>query len=68
MQSVLLGFLNVSHINLVADSSTHRCQDTYETCAYAWENHLSDCWSIQRIQFGHHAPMLDQDLPGDIML
>ena len=63
-----LGFLNVSHFNIVADGSTHSCQDTLVSLAYSWEQDLAVCLTIQRIQPGQHVTMLDQDMPGEIAI
>ena len=42
------GFLNVRHFNIVADASTHSCQDTLVSLGYTWENNLAVCLTTQR--------------------
>ena len=63
-----MGFLNVSHFNIVADGSTHSCKDTLVSLAYTWEHDLAAYLPIQRIQPGSHVTMLDQEMPEEIAM
>jgi hypothetical protein len=68
MQRVSMGFLNVSHFNIVADGSTHSCKDTLVSLAYTWEHDLAACLPIQVIQPGSHVTLEDQEMPMEIAL
>lgn len=62
-----LGFLNVQHYNIVADGSTHSCQDTLVSLGYTWENDLAAYLATQRIPPGKHMTWIEQNnMPPEI--